>query len=327
MKTSIAFALVGLALLYLLLSHAGLGDVADAIASAGWSGLAALVAWQLLLTIPVALAWQCVCPQAGVVLLAWGRLVREAVGACLPFTVVGGFVAGARVLASRPAIGWATAGASIAADVTLEFVAEIAFVGIALGLLILRNPHSPLLAPVGWSALAATVVAVVALGAQGRLSGGLRWFSRRFGLSQVGETSDRGVSLTDALDRIYADRRRLAAGAALHLAGWAGGSIGTWIAFNLLGAHIGLDAALVIEALLSFARAIAFFVPGSIGVQEAALVALGSLFGVDDHLSLGVSLLRRARDLAIGVPVLVAWYVREAQGTRARRTGGQERSA
>ncbi len=53
--------------------------------------------------------------------------------------------------------------------------------------------------------------------------------------------------------------------------------------------------------------AAAFFVPGSAGVQEAGYVGLGAAFGVPPDMALGVSLLRRARDLALGVPILLAF--------------------
>ena len=60
----------------------------------------------------------------------------------------------------------------------------------------------------------------------------------------------------------------------------------------------------------------AFVVPGSLGVQEVAYVALGSVFGVDAAVMLGVSLLRRGRDLALGIPVLIVWQVLEWRALR-----------
>jgi hypothetical protein len=56
-------------------------------------------------------------------------------------------------------------------------------------------------------------------------------------------------------------------------------------------------------------------------VQEAGYAGLGSIFGVPPELSLGVSLVRRARDLAVGIPVLLIW-----QALEARRLRGVERA-
>ena len=63
--------------------------------------------------------------------------------------------------------------------------------------------------------------------------------------------------------------------------------------------------------------AIAFLVPVNAGVQEAGYAGLGAIFGVPPELSLGVSLVRRARDLAVGIPILLIWQFFEMQRLRA----------
>ena len=65
--------------------------------------------------------------------------------------------------------------------------------------------------------------------------------------------------------------------------------------------------------------ATAILVPGYAGVQEAAYAGVGALFGQPPELSLGVSLLRRARDLALGVPILLIWQSVELHRRRANR--------
>ena len=62
----------------------------------------------------------------------------------------------------------------------------------------------------------------------------------------------------------------------------------------------------------------AFVVPGAAGVQEAGYVGLGAAFGVPPDLALGVSLLRRARDLALGFPILMAFQWIEVRRLRVR---------
>ena len=115
----------------------------------------------------------------------------------------------------------------------------------------------------------------------------------------------------DALDakltRLYRDPRRLLLASVLHLLGWIGTGLGTWISLRLLGCDAGLLPVLALEALLDALVAAAFVVPGSAGVQEAGYVGLGAAFGVPPDMALGVSLLRRARDLALGVPILLAF--------------------
>jgi hypothetical protein len=60
--------------------------------------------------------------------------------------------------------------------------------------------------------------------------------------------------------------------------------------------------------------ALAFFVPGRVGIQEAAYTVLAGIFGVPPEIAISLSLLRRARDFVIAVPVLLAW-----QGVEAKR--------
>ena len=105
----------------------------------------------------------------------------------------------------------------------------------------------------------------------------------------------------------------------LHLIGWLCTGIAGWLAYRLLGSDIDVTSVLALEALLTIALALAFFVPAAAGVQEAAYAALGALFGLPPEMSLGVSLLRRAKDLAIGIPILIAWQIaRDAAPADAR---------
>ena len=56
-------------------------------------------------------------------------------------------------------------------------------------------------------------------------------------------------------------------------------------------------------------------VPSGLGVQEGAYALLGPLFGLPADAALALSLLKRARDLAIGIPLLLGWQVIESRRT------------
>jgi uncharacterized membrane protein YbhN (UPF0104 family) len=105
-----------------------------------------------------------------------------------------------------------------------------------------------------------------------------------------------------------------------HFIAWCGGGGNIWIAYKLLGAHVDPLAALGIESLLSSVLAVGFLLPGALGVQELSFMAIGGAFGVPPHLSLALSLIRRARDILIGAPALTAWQVLEARQLRGRGT-------
>jgi len=72
-------------------------------------------------------------------------------------------------------------------------------------------------------------------------------------------------------------------------------------------------AALAIDSLLYGLRSVAFFVPSALGVQEGGLVLLGGMFGLGPEAALALSFIKRGRDLAIGVPALLAWQMIEGR--------------
>ena len=109
-------------------------------------------------------------------------------------------------------------------------------------------------------------------------------------------------------------RVRVGVSAALHLAAWIASALGTWIAFRLIGVRIDLASVMAIESLVYATRSAAAFVPNALGVQEAAYAVLAPLFGIGAEFGLAVSLLKRARDIALGVPILLIW-----QGVEGRR--------
>jgi putative membrane protein len=244
-------------------------------------------------------------------------MVRDASANCLPFSQVGGFVFGARAVTLH-GIEWHTATASTVVDVTAEFLAQIAFTCIGLGILLAHAPRSGAAVPVevgiGLAVLAGFGFVWMQKGAApvfariGRRIAG-RWFS---------DADERFEALLVELGSIYGHTGRLAVGCFLHLIAWICTGVGGWITYRALGAQIDFDDALAIEALLSAAAAVAFLVPINAGVQEAGYAGLGAIFGVPPELSLAVSLVRRARDILVGVPILSTWQFVEMRRLRIR---------
>jgi len=240
----------------------------------------------------------------------WGRMVRDSAAACLPFSQVGGFMLGARAVTLH-GVSWAVAVMSMVVDLCAEFLAEIAFTAFGVVVLLSRSADKNLTLPAAFGLAAAILAGLAVI----RLQPGIGSLFVRFGRRIARE--GRGVSELE-LAAAYGGRFRLAIGAVLHLIGWFGKGVGNWIAFRLLGADIDLTGALAIEALLHAFLAFAILVPGYAGVQEAGYAGLGALFGVPAELSIAVSLLRRARDLAIGIPILLVWQLVELRRLPAR---------
>jgi hypothetical protein len=97
----------------------------------------------------------------------------------------------------------------------------------------------------------------------------------------------------------------------IHLACWVASAIEVWIALRLAGRALDFAVVLVIESLLYAIRTVAFAIPNAVGVQEGAYILLGGAFGLTPEMALALSLLKRARDLTIGLPALGAWQAIE----------------
>lgn len=319
-RVTLLLALAGLAVSALLVAWFDAGQVLEVMLSVGWQGFALLSLWQGVLFLTLGLAWAAVLPGGRPALLVWARMVRDAATTCLPFSPVGGYVLGARAV-TVGGVAWPTAAASTVVDVTAELAGQFLFSVFGLAALLLLRPGSPLLAPVGVTLAAVALAAALAWRGRAAIGRGLHrlggrllgeWFQEQGGMGGV----------QAELTQLYRDPRRLLLAFVLHLLGWFGTGFGTWISLRLLCWDAGLLPVLALEALLDALVAATFVVPGSAGVQEAGYVGLGAAFGVPPDLALGVSLLRRARDVALGVPILLVFQGIELR--RIRRVGAPD---
>jgi putative membrane protein len=316
-RAAIAFLIAGTVLAAVLIAHSEYGDILQAFRTLGIFGFGLLVCVHLSLIVLMGIAWSVLGdePRRRFV---WGRLVRDGAAEVLPLSQIGGFVLGARALVLAGAAP-SFASASTVVDVTLELVAQLFYTLLGLGLLAWLRPGSGVEGPAIASVAAMAVLASCFVMAQRRGFGAVERILTRLGGALMGPRPPGGTSLREAIGVIHRQRLRLAAGIALHLLAWVlvGGE--TWIMLKLIGSPIGLGEAIVIDSLLSGLRSMAFMVPQSLGVQEGAYVLLGALFGVTPEAALALSLIRRARDLAIGAPALIAWQI--VEGRRVYRAG------
>jgi uncharacterized membrane protein YbhN (UPF0104 family) len=124
-----------------------------------------------------------------------------------------------------------------------------------------------------------------------------------------------------ALDTIYRAPRRIALSLALHFTAWLASAAVAWLGLLLIGARVSLGSVIALESLVYAARSVAVFVPNALGVQEGAYALIAPLFGISAELALALSLLKRARDVAVGVPVLLIWQ--KTEGRRSLGLAGQ----
>jgi putative membrane protein len=316
----IAAALVGLAVAVWLLLHIGIEPVFAAVASVGIGGFALICLYGTAVVGLMGSGWLALLPDRqprDFLTFIVARQMRDSAGDILPFSQFGGIVIGARYAILR-GVSAPLSFASMVADVTTELMAQIAFIfiGVALGISELRA--SPAMGPYANILLLGSFLLVPGIAAfvflQQRGGAFAERLAARFLPAAVKQTAEIGRAMV----AMYHSPARLAASSTIHLLAWIASGVGIWISVRLIGGHINIFQAIAIEALLAALRSATVFVPAAIGVQEAGYAALMPLFGLGPEIGLAVSLLKRARDVVVGVPVLLVWQAMESRRALAR---------
>lgn len=338
--------MIGLALLVGVVLAYGLGAIMAALGALGFLGLLAILCWRSLIISIMGCAWWCLgrglqpAPPAAYI---WGRLVRESGSEALPLTQLGGCVLGARAL-SMTGVPGRFAAASTIVDIAIEFLAKTPYMMAGLGLLDVLKPHNPVILPALIAILVSVVLGLLFIAVQSRGAGLLERLSERIarlwqseskavagGNAVNGNAALRNNALesTDAgnlsgglaweIRRIHARRGMLARALLLHSCCWFLGGLEAWLSLHLMGVKVTVGAVLALDSILAVGRSLIFFIPNAIGMQEAAYAALSVLLGVPPAAAVALSLLRRGRDLLIGLPVLLGWQVMESRRALTRR--------
>jgi putative membrane protein len=312
-------AIAGVAAMAMLVGYFGAGAVIRSLIAVGGPGFAAICAIHLGLTALMGLAWRALLPGTHPGRLIWARLVRDSGSEALPLSQVGGYVLGARALALSGVSG-TLAAASTIVDVTLEFVAQLAYTALGLAWLVRLQPESRVAAPVLLGLAVAVLAAVGFILVQRRGIGFFDRIARYLGRGWAERGAAGAAALHETLTDIYRRRGGLWVSFLLHLACWIASAAEVWLALQLAGEPLPFGAVLAIESLLYAIRTAAFVVPNAMGVQEGAYLLLGAGFGLTPEMSLALSLLKRGRDLAIGLPTIAVWQAIESKRLWRRRS-------
>ena len=320
--------LAGLGAVVALIAYQGFADIGRVMVTAGW-GIALVTAFHLVPMAASALAWRAVAgtaTESKIWVFLWARLLREAVNGLLPVAQVGGNVVGARILTfhgSRAHL----AGASVLVDMTLEFLTQIVFTAVGLGLLLVVGAG----AMMSWVVVGLVVATIAAIGFL---------FAQRWGLFLLLERLLERMAavlswpalgsltnLHDTVMSIYRQRRAMIAAVFWHLASWVLGAVEVWLACMVLGADVSFVEALILESLGQAVRTAAFFVPGAYGIQEGGFMILALHFGLAPEIGLSISLIKRVREIVLGAPAMLAWQLVEGRRLLAAAdTTSQEQS-
>ena len=317
---------VGIAILVALIVHDGASDVMRAIGSAGFA-LLWLVPFHALPLLLDAHAWRLLLDRrVPLRFLWWVAAVREAVSRLLPVVGVGGEIVGIR-LARWKLNDASVVSASVIVEVLVTIAVQYAFSALGLVLIVATTGESDLLRTVALAlvlSLPLPVLLVVLLRRGGIFRAIERFASRLRGAAQPLLPGIDGSRLDADIDALMSRTALLARTFAWQLAGYMIGAFETWWALTLLGHPVPVGGALAIEALTQAVRQAAFIVPAGLGVQEAAVVLLAQLFGVDREVALSLALVKRMREVIFGCIALLSWQAAELAHGRLKRARGAQ---
>jgi putative membrane protein len=321
-RVAIVIALIGVVLATGLIAYVGFGKVVSAFAQIGWRGLAGMVATYLVPVGLLAAAWLVLDPGAPPrtwVTFYFARLVRDASGELLPFSSLGGFVFGARA-AILGGVEPSVAISTTVGDVTAEFIGQLGFSALGIALLFSRAGDAvedqELLQSSVLGLGAGVLAAVLFIFIQRWASGPIERAVGRWAPSALAQTS----AVVTQVHQLYHKPARLTVSSVLHLTAWVLGGVGVWAGLWIAGPqyHMSLRTIMGLESLVYVVRTMTFFVPMGLGSIEGGYVLVGGLFGLHPDFCLALSLIKRVRDIVIGLPALALWQAMEGKRLLAK---------
>jgi len=309
--TTLLAGAAGIGLSAWLLKSYGLQRIGDLIGHAGWRGLFAVVAFHGVQMLCSALGWRAIAgsppPQETLRTYFLLRWIREGINNLLPLAQVGGEVVAWQLLSRRGAKLSNAIGGTVA-DLTLEMVTQILFTLLGVILLLMsvadRGIATGVIAGLLIvSSLMAGAFVALRLGLGAAIEKALLRIGQWMGWAGIAHVE----GLNDALMSCYQDRSRVVRSALWHLGSWLLGGMEVCLALHFLGADVSIGTGLVIESLGQAAKALGFAVPGALGIQEGGYIMVCGAFGLSAELAIALSLLKRLREVVLGIPSLIAW--------------------
>jgi uncharacterized membrane protein YbhN (UPF0104 family) len=140
----------------------------------------------------------------------------------------------------------------------------------------------------------------------------VRWvmiFGERRQWSAFAHVADLGARL----QQIWRNHRGIAQSFVIHLAAVFFGATEVWVVLAFMDHPVSFIEAIAIESLGQGSRAAAFILPGGLGAQDGALIAVCAIFGVPGEVALAMALIKRVPDLILGARALLGWQALEGQ--------------
>ncbi len=304
MKTiKFIYLLVGCGLLIYVFSETDLELLWSNLIKTGWGIFFVLVNYGLAFWVDT-IAWQFTLPSTK---LSWMyhlwkvRMVGAAVGKVLPFSAFGGAPIKGFLLKKHYGISYKEGAASIILIETTHLISMIFFMtsGVFLISLFPNFPQNYLtFSKISLGLLSLGIFGFYILQRYKLTSVIGNWFSQRALGHRVKKFLSHLQGFDERLVQFYTLKRPLFFGAlGLNLLNWYLGALEIYIILYFLGHPISMADSIMIETFVEIVRAGTFFIPGTIGTQEAAfLIATGVITG-GPALGVAAALMRRVREI------------------------------
>ena len=299
------YLLIGTGLLVYVLSQTDLELLWLKLIESGWGIFFVLIVYFVSFSVDT-VAWQFTLPSTTLnfhwLYHLWKvRVVGAAFGKMLPFSAFGGAPIKGFILKRHYKISYREGVASIILVESTHLISMIFFM--ASGVLLMLFDSN---LPQSYSTFSAISLSALAVGIFGfymvqrlkitSIAGG--WISQR----SLGRRLEKFLThiheFDERLVQFYTTKRSEFYGAlGLNLLNWYMGAFEVYVILYFLGHPVSFTEAIMLETLVELVRAGTFFIPATLGTQEAAfLLATGAITG-QPGLGVATALMRRVREI------------------------------
>lgn len=306
------YLLVGFSLLAYILTQTNLELLWLKLIESGW-GIFFVVAVYGIAFVVDTFAWQFTLPSTQLnfhwLYNLWKvRMVGAAFGKMLPFSAFGGAPIKGFILKKHYGINYKEGAASIILAESTHLLSMVLFMASGVLLISLDSNLPQNFSTFSTISLSVLTVGILAFYIIQRLkltsvAGG--WISKLPFGNRIEKFLTHLQDFDERLVQFYTQKRPHFFGAfGLNLLNWYLGALEVYVILYFLGHPISISEAIILETVVELIRAGTFFIPATIGTQEAAfLLATGAITG-QPALGMATALMRRVREI-----VWVIWGV------------------
>lgn len=322
---------LGLLVLSLLVWNIGPGNIYEAASNLGPTALLAVLIPSVIMYSVEAYGWKVVLGQAAQRVPFWRLLTIRTAGEVVNMTTPTAYLGGEPLkayLLKKHDVPMADGAASVVIAKTTMTIAEVFYIlmGIALAFWILGAGNSA--GQTITAALLSVGLLVCSIGGfifiqQRGLFASMLSLVKKLGLRiKALETQEAHLCAIDqTIQNFYSHHQKaFYASMGLYFLGWMAESLEVFGIIYFLGGSVSALSALSIGALAVFIKGGSFFIPGSLGAQDAGNMLLLQTFGYSDVTGITFALLRRFREVVwIGIGLLCLAMVGKRGLTKDQR--------